>query len=133
MSTNPPSPLDILQIEDSQCTYEGAASAARKLGLQYLNVTTLNDLKRALEKGTNARIYLVDGKFPEENGGAITFNGDKAVRLIREKVGSDALIILLSGEMNIRSIAQNLNVEFIQKGDDAIQDIITRLKERLDS
>ena len=108
------SQFDIIHTDDSDTTRNSAERKAQRLGLTYLGVETLDALGEAL-KTSRARIYVLDGKFPIKLRRPINFNADKAVALIREEVGDDARILLVSGESEIENIAQQLGIDHINK------------------
>jgi hypothetical protein len=107
---------DILYVEDN----------ARDCGNPFLEFTedmnisgywvqSLNELETALKKGVKARVYVVDGNFPYETGGAEEKLAKNAIDLIRKMDSQSPKILIFSGDSSIKSLAQELKVDYINK------------------
>lgn len=128
MTTNE---YDVLHVEDDPFVWKRVESRAKALEITYLGVSTLQELQQALTT-SRAQIYAVDGEFPEELNGVIDFNAEKAIAHIREIVGKEARVIIISSNMRILDTAERLRVHFLAK--ETLQDygeIADRLKKML--
>jgi len=74
--------FDIFHLEDDSEKIPFWERAAKEAGLSYSNTPCLNGLIGALEKKTEAGIWILDWRFPEEKGGQILELGNQAYELI---------------------------------------------------
>ena len=106
---------DILQVEDEPSERRWLEQSAQREHLTYLGVGSLHALEQALNEGSAAKVYVVDGQFPVTEGGEMGFNAPHAIATIRKSY-ADALIVLHSGHPNAQWCAKEHNVECIGKG-----------------
>lgn len=123
--------FDVTQVEDDLDSIQRfMPSALRKLDLTYCGVPTLVQLEELLPYN-NARIYVVDGRFPRVVGGEIERLAAEAFELIRShKPG--ARICLFSSEGDLDKIAARLGVEYRRKGKYSCIQFAQELKRMLD-
>lgn len=105
---------DIIHVDDSKDELKNMARAANEIGFSYQGVTNLRSLEGVL-KESSARLYIVDGDFPELERSRVEFNAPKAINAIREKDES-AKIVVFSGQPGYKKDAWKLDAEFRQKG-----------------
>lgn len=119
--------VDIIHIDDDQKITSLFERFSERLDLQYLSCAHLQALTEVLNN-TRARIYLVDGRFPMVQGANEEYLAPSAVGNIRTTAGGDARIILVSGEGQIESYAEQLQIEYMHKGSQSVQDMLKAVK-----
>jgi len=120
---------DIIQVEDDPDHREFISSNAVRCTLTYLCVGSLKELERVLQDN-NARVWLVDGLFPEEEGGAVLYNAPRAIDTIRETY-PDARILLFSSYRRAQKTAEEMGVDFKDKGRYLARDLVEEIKAEL--
>lgn len=120
---------DIIHVDDDPDEIELTGKYAEAGGLTYLAFSSLHALEEGLTS-SSARVFVVDGRFPREEGGPVVGLASEAVKLIRSCY-ADANIILYSLEENIAEIAQENGVNSISKKDTTARELVAKLKEML--
>lgn len=126
-----PEAVDIAQVDDMKSERGLVQAFAELQAISYVGFATLRELAEALEQGQNAKVWIVDGSFPEDDGKSLAFNAPKAIELIQRKY-ADATIILYSSDDHFE-IAEKLGVIFKKKGapsPDALVEEIAEMIER---
>ncbi len=86
-------PMRILVADDDEIFLESAEDTLKSLGLDVNTVTNGEDAVKEVsehhDKGTDYRCVIIDWKMPH-------MNGMKTVKAIREKVGEDVSVIIVS-------------------------------------
>ena len=113
---------DIMQVDDDVCMRNLVRNLSRRKELSYHGVGSLNSLEASL-KGSSAKAYLVDGKFPSFEKGKEDMNAPGAFELIRA-VNPEAYIMLYSSEKDGRKIADEHGVDFMSKTDDRPKEVV---------
>ena len=85
---------DFIQVEDSDLDIADIREEAEKQGLSFKMLSTLSDLAETVQQD-DADIWVVDGFFPNTEGGRAEKNAGRAVEIIR-KTRADAMIIIYS-------------------------------------
>jgi len=104
---------DIMQVDDDNMVRMMTEFQSKQLGQEYFGASCLNDFETALSEHS-AEIYIVDGRFPEEDNENPEILAPRAVGLIRQH-NQDPNIILYSSEGNIEEIAEELKIHYIKK------------------
>ena len=120
---------DIVHVEDNPNCYRFVEQWAQVEGLTYVNFPALDKLEAAVGD-TLARFWVVDGRFPETKGDVIENNSARAVETIRSN-HPDARIGLYSAEMDGRSHAEKLGIEYFDKSKFTAGKLVDRIKEML--
>ncbi|MBI2173359.1 MAG: response regulator [Candidatus Aenigmarchaeota archaeon] len=117
---------DIIHIEDNQNERMFVEEAARRHGLTYSGVPSLQALEGALTV-SSAKVYLVDGRFPVAGGQAVEQNAHRAFASIR-KTHPDARIVLFSSGWDAEGIAREHSVDYRSKEDYTSGKLVEELK-----
>ena len=121
---------DIIQVEDDSDSREFLERFAQRQSLSYLGVGYLDALRDAL-KEHSAKVYIVDGSFPDVEGGNEKGNGFvSAIELIRDRY-ADAQIILHSGQWDTEDHAEELGVVAMNKLRYVAKDAVAKVKEMM--
>lgn len=122
--------IDVIYVEDDVSNWrEPMQRASERDELIYHGVGTLEELRMLLNEKT-ARVFVVDGKFPEKVGKFPEFNAPRAIDLIRKVCGESIHIIVLSGEEE--SCFSGMKVEFHSK-DKGIRPVIDSIRLQISS
>ena len=104
---------DLIQVEDDHELREYCACAAQNVGLSFMHVGSLKGLEKVLTQ-SDARFYIVDGRFPREDSGRVLDLAEEAIGMIRTAYPS-ASIIVHSNSSKAEEVAKKLKVENISK------------------
>ncbi|MBI4148881.1 hypothetical protein HY491_00380 [Candidatus Woesearchaeota archaeon] len=118
---------DVLYLEDTTIIRQRVESCLRSRGLTCDSCGSLAELEERLP-GNQYKVYLFDGKFPKEQGGAIELNFPKAVERTRLQK-ENPRIVLYSAEDDGAQLAARHNAEFLDKRTCTWDVVAVRLEE----
>lgn len=109
--------FDIIQVEDHPKLRKSLEGSFQSTGLSYYGVGCLDELKKALEEGHRAHLYIIDGNFPEkEESKEVLFLAEKAIIEVR-KADPQAPIAVFSLENSAKIIAEKHGTLYFNKAD----------------
>jgi len=116
---------DIIHVEDNEEERRFVGEAAARQNLTYLGLSCLQALENSLPN-SSARIFVIDGKFPVDDGGIIERNASRAIAAIRLPY-PQARMVLYSSEMDIDTLAGGLGVDHRSKSKFTARGLVTEL------
>ena len=102
-----------VHVEDDPGFARSFETVLKSYNFTYHNVPTKKDLENLLEV-SRADNYLVDGNFPDQQGGEVRYNLPEAVEMIRSK-DPGAEIVLCSANRDLSKIALEYNLPYFNK------------------
>jgi hypothetical protein len=117
---------DIIHADDEVTERKFVEKCAQQSNLSYLGLSCLSALEMALPDNS-ARIFVVDGWFPKQDGDPIRFLASEAIKCIRSYF-PEAKIVLYSSSYEIESIAEENMVYFRDKGKFTSRGLVEELK-----
>lgn len=118
---------DIVQLDDDTNVRENIQAISEADQLRYFGIGSLIELERCLPK-TEAKVWVVDGRFPREPGGQVLLLAEEAIKAIRAQY-DEAKIILYSLDINAPRIAKSQHTEFLDKFGCTWLQIVQKFKE----
>jgi len=104
---------DIIHIEDDPIERRLFEKTAKREGMSFFGVGFLNELEKCLANENRAKVYVIDGNFPETEGGRILPLAPKALEMIRNSHLESNIILYSSNDLS--KIAEEKNAEYINK------------------
>ncbi|MBW3023160.1 hypothetical protein KY308_03585 [Candidatus Woesearchaeota archaeon] len=119
---------DIIQIEDDPHLAGVFSRSAKKHEVSYLRVSSLKELESCLAEKNYAKVYIVDGNFPEAEGERIQFLAPKALEMIKKHCLESKVILYSSNDLS--KLAEENNAEYVSKGVVAVR-LVEKIKQML--
>ena len=120
---------DIVQIDDDTTLRKDMQFISEANQQSYFGIGSLIELERCLSQ-TEAKVWVVDGRFPREPGGQVLLLAGEAIQTIRAQY-ADAKIILYSSDINAPRIAQSQNTKFLDKFRCTRLELVQKFKEMI--
>ena len=121
---------DVIHLAGNSDDRELISSGVTRRYLHYLSVGSLKELESILPDNNPSRndgLWLVDGSFPEEEGGPISFNAPRAIDLIRGTY-PDSRILLYSADERASRTAEEMRVKFKDKNICTAEELVKYMK-----
>lgn len=108
---------DLAHLEDDSRVILLFGLRAKRTGISYKSLKSLEDLENFLKSGDRGGVYFVDGNFPRQASSTkIEFLAENAILTIREN-HKDAEVVICSFDSLAKGIADKFNVRYVNKAD----------------
>ena len=106
--------FDIIQLDDEEGLTELIGMFLKKHSMSFHGEPNLKAFQDFYGEGNRAKLYVIDGKFPEAPRKPVVLNGPKAISWLRSQE-PNANIAYYSSNFQAYDIAKELGVHYLEK------------------